>query len=130
MYKSIIKDVIAGGGYDLPALLEKIETLWLRGELTADECEELKEQARAGASAQNSVDILLKLQELETRIKKLEAQGDSTEAAAEEYVAGKWYYAGDKCRENGIDYVCTAPDGVVCVWSPSAYPAYWNEVTA
>ena len=45
-----------------------------------------------------------------------------------EYVAGKWYYEDDKITHNGQKYVCIAPDGVVCVWSPDEYPAYWQLV--
>ena len=45
-----------------------------------------------------------------------------------EYEVGKWYYAGDKISFNGSNYVCIAPDGAVCVWSPADYPAYWEEL--
>lgn len=45
-----------------------------------------------------------------------------------EYVPGKWYYKDDKTTYNGNKYICTAPDGVVCVWSPDEYPAYWQLV--
>lgn len=44
-----------------------------------------------------------------------------------EYVAGKWYYKGDRISYNGAVYVCIAPDGVVCTWNPDEYPAYWLE---
>jgi hypothetical protein len=46
----------------------------------------------------------------------------------DDYVPGKWYYGGDKASFNGKNYVCTAPEGTVCVWSPSEYPTYWREV--
>lgn len=46
----------------------------------------------------------------------------------EEYVIGKWYYAGDRITYKGAVYQCIAPNGVVCVWSPDDYPAYWEAV--
>ena len=127
---SIVKSVIEGGGYDLPAILNKIDVLWVQGNLTGDEKDELKTLARAGATPQTGIDLFSKIQELETRVKALEgsqAEGDSPEATAEEFVEGGWYYNGDKCIWKGTTYVCTAPDGVACVWSPEAYPAYWSS---
>lgn len=46
---------------------------------------------------------------------------------APDYVPGTWYYRGDKVRLNGVLYTCVAPAGAVCVWSPTEYPAYWQE---
>ena len=129
MYE-IVKNVIEGGGYDLPALLTKIDALWVQGDLTDEERQELKEKARAGASPSAKADLFAKLQELEARVKALEegkAEGGSTEAAAEDFVEGRWYYNGDKCIWNGVTYVCIAPAGQVCVWSPEAYPTYWTK---
>lgn len=42
------------------------------------------------------------------------------------YVAGTYYYRGDKVTFAGAVYSCKAPDGVVCVWSPTEYPVYWE----
>lgn len=120
---SIIKKVIARGGYDLSGILTKVETLWAEEELTDGEREELTAAARAGANAQNSVDVLKKLEELDQRVRALE--GNFT-GIGEPYVPGKWYYAGDACVFDGATYVCTAPEGVTCVWSPADYPAYWT----
>ena len=39
------------------------------------------------------------------------------------------YYNGDKITFNEKKYVCIAPDGAPCVWSPEDYPAYWQEKT-
>ena len=36
------------------------------------------------------------------------------------------YYNGDKVTYNGKHYVCIAPDGTACVWSPDVYPSYWQ----
>lgn len=122
----IVLDVIAGGGYDLTDLHAKIEALWVQGRLTTEEKAELMERARVGATPQNSADLFAKLQELEARVKALEEGTDKTEATVEDFTEGRWYYNGDKCKENGTTYVCIAPQGQVCVWSPSAYPAYWE----
>lgn len=128
MYE-IVKNVIEGGSYELSGLLHKIDTLWAQGDLTDDQRDGLKSLARSGASAKEGVDLFAKLQELEARVKALEAgkQEGGAEAAAEDFQEGRWYYNGDKCIWNGETYTCTAPAGVVCVWSPAAYPAYWTK---
>lgn len=46
------------------------------------------------------------------------------------YVAGKWYRTGDTVSFENKTYVCIAPEGMVCTWSPAEYPAYWNEEVA
>ena len=125
----IVLDVIAGGGYDLTDLHTKIEALWVQGRLTTEEKAELMERARDGASAQHSADLFAKLQELEARVKALEEGTDKPAASVEDFVEGRWYYNGDKCNWNGTTYTCIAPAGQVCVWSPEAYPAYWEAVT-
>ena len=53
---------------------------------------------------------------------------DTPNSVYEEYVAGKWYYNGATVRFEDSSYVCTAPEGQVCVWSPTEYPAYWQLV--
>lgn len=75
--------------------------------------------------------MLEKLSDLDRRVKALENASAESEPAEEypEYVAGKWYYKDDKITHSGKRYICIAPDGVVCVWSPEEYPAYWQEVT-
>lgn len=127
---SVVKNVISGGNFNLTAVLEKINILWAEGRLTDDERSELKELARAGATPQEGADLFAKLQELEMRIRALEEK-QSTDASetetATDYVAGHWYYNGDKCIWNGESYICTAPEGTVCVWSPEEYPAYWTK---
>lgn len=47
--------------------------------------------------------------------------------APADYVAGTWYYRGDKVLFNDEVYTCIAPVGVVCVWSPVEYPTYWSR---
>ena len=47
--------------------------------------------------------------------------------APAEYVDGTWYYRGDSVTYAGNVYTCVAPEGVVCVWSPAAFPTYWEK---
>lgn len=131
---NIIKNVIASKDYELKDLLNKIEIIWVRGKITDDQKEELMSMARNGASFDNSVDILRKLEEHDRRLKALEdaaANTGSPETPGEEeiipdYTEGKYYYNGDKVTFEGQKYVCIAPEGVVCVWSPKDYPVYWD----
>lgn len=130
MYQ-IIKNVINRGGYNLSAVLSKIDTVWAEGKITDEQRAELIATARNQASSEADVDIMFKLTELEQRIRALET-GESTDGSAEEYpafVVGKWYYKGDKCSFDGINYTCIAPEGTACVWSPADYPAYWESIT-
>lgn len=134
MMYQIIKNVIGRGDFDLNAVLTKLDTLWSESKLTDEQREELITLARANTKAANSVDVTAKLAELETRVAKLEQSSSAapSEAPTEEYpeyVSGKWYYTGDKVTFGSKRYNCIAPEGQVCVWSPEAYPAYWEEVS-
>ena len=129
--KKLFENVIARGGYDLGVMLKKIDSYHVEGKLTDAEKDELYAQARAGADMQASVDMLAKLEELEKRVRALEEGGSSDSGGSgadepEAYVPGKWYYAGDRVSFEGKRYVCSAPQGVVCVWSPGMFPAYWE----
>ena len=138
MYESI-KNIIEKGNYELADILEKINTVWLKYYITKEQMEELEALAREKANIDNSIDVINKLkeidskmQEFDTRITKLEnpsaEEPEEPEVTYPAYVAGKWYYNGDTCSENGKNYICIAPEGQVCVWSPSEYPQYWQEV--
>lgn len=131
--KNIFMDVIKRGGFDLSGLLAKIDAYHIEGKLTDAEREELILAAREAANPMDGVDVLKKLNELEHRVRALENVEPDPEDPDEpetypEYVPGKWYYAGDKVSFEGLNYVCTAPDGVVCTWSPAEYPAYWEQI--
>lgn len=127
--KTIFENVIARGDYDLTGLLKKIDGYHIEGRLSDAERDELYEKARTGANPAESVDVLAKITELERRVKALEeGQGSGTGSTdVPEYEVGKWYYKDDKVMYDGKKYTCTAPDGVVCVWSPVEYPAYWTQ---
>ena len=123
-----IERVINEGGFVLKEMLSKIDYFFAKGELTTQEYESLAEMARSKAAPSNEADLFAKLQELEARIKALEeGKTESPETTVEEFVSGKWYYNGNKCLWEGKVYTCIAPEGTVCVWSPSDYPAYWSK---
>ena len=131
--KSIFESVISRGEFDLPGLLKKIDSYHIDGKLSDADRDELYIKARERANAAAGVDVMAKLIELERRIKTLEeaSGGSDTDVPSDEYpeyVPGKWYYGGDKCTFEGFRYVCTAPEGQVCTWSPVEYPAYWEIV--
>lgn len=126
---TVVENVIKQGGYNLNDIILKIDTLWVNGSLDNEERDWLISLARSSAKTENSFDVFAKLDELEKRVRTLEKNTDTPTDTEEfpEYQDGKWYYTGDKCSFEGVDYVCIAPDGVVCVWSPSAYPTYWEK---
>lgn len=126
---NIVKSVIESGRFELSDILKKIDTQWLQGSITDDEKAELVALAQGGAKVENSVDIIAKITNLEQRVKALE-EGKTAGGEAEEYadfIVAKWYYAGDKITFNGKQYICIAPVGQVCTWSPADYPTYWQE---
>ena len=134
MNKTVFENVIKRGDYNLTKLLENINKYHIEGNLSDEERDELIVLARNGANSNYSIDVLAKLYEMDSRLKKLEETvsntGDNTGDATEEYpdyVVGKWYYNGDKCSFNGEKYSCIAPEGVVCTWSPNEYPPYWEK---
>lgn len=127
----IVKNVLKKGGYDLNAITRKIKGLWLQGDLTEEQYAELIALAQEGAEVQYSINIVKKIENLEQRIIALEKEDGAkpnVEEAVTVFVEGKWYYTGDKCVWNGKTYTCVAPEGVVCVWSPDVYPAFWEEI--
>lgn len=137
MYE-IIKKVIEAKRFELSDILTKIDTLWVQGSIADEQKGRLVQLAREYANVQNSIDVMAKLEEMNNRLVAVEAEikalkaddslsgGNETEETAEEYTVGKWYYNGNKVSFDGKTYICTAPAGVVCVWSPSEYPAYWE----
>lgn len=124
MYE-IIKAAIGAGHYSLESMLHRIRTFAARGLITDADMSQLEQLARDNASVRADTDLFEKITELEGRIRALEEKnGTQTDSV---YVPGKWYYRGDRVVENGVAYVCIAPENVVCTWSPSGYPAYWEK---
>ena len=124
----VIKDVINTRRYVLADMLHKIDTLWAQGDIDDDQRTELIALAQGNADMTQEVNVLARLEELEQRVRALETGSTEPGEAYPDYVAGKWYYNGDKITFEGVKYKCIAPDGVVCVWSPKEYPVYWELV--
>ena len=124
----IIRDVINTRRYVLADMLHKIDTLWAQGDIDDDQRTELIALAQGNADMTQEVNVLARLEELEQRVRALETGSTEPGEAYPDYVAGKWYYNGDKITFEGGKYKCIAPDGVVCVWSPTEYPTYWELV--
>ena len=143
MYQ-IIKDVITSKRYELNDILKKIDTIWVQGDIDDDQKDELVEMASEYADPEQSYAPLqaqieqafAQIKALEARVAALEA-GESPEPAPEpdewpEYVqptgAHDAYHNGDKITYNGKKYICIAPEGTACVWTPDGYPPYWQAV--
>lgn len=137
----IIKSVIESKRYELTDMLTKIDTIWVQGDLADEQRTELIALAQQNAQPENSYAPLQaqidkafeQIAALAARVAALEA-GESTEPEpGEEWPEYKTptgahdaYYNGDKVTYNGKHYVCIAPDGTACVWSPDVYPSYWQ----
>lgn len=131
--KPMIESTILSGDYELDKILSSIDLYHIEGSLTDEERRELIDLARENAKSQYKEEdittIILQLHDLDERVKKLEQGGsEPVQKKYEEYKAGKWYYNGNGVTFEGKKYDCIAPEGVVCVWSPAEYPAYWQEV--
>lgn len=130
----VVKNVIESKNYDLTDILGKIETVWVQSRITDEQKMELILLAQENAKAENSIDILSKLYDLDRRVTALENKekmDESTEDGAESptyppYTTGAWYYNGDIVEFDGQNHKCIAPEGVVCTWSPAEYPPYWE----
>lgn len=143
MYE-VIRNVIRSKDFELKDILNKINTVWIRGDITEEQMTELTELARNNARAENSYaplqeqidNAISRIDKLEERIAKLENAGETEEPTEltpeEEYPEYKQpagahdaYKTGDKITYNGKKYICKM-DG--CVWNPDTYPAGWEEV--
>lgn len=136
---NIVKDVINGGNFELGNITKKIKALWLDDSLSDDEMAELINLAQDRANFKNSLDLYEKVIDLDKRVRVVEEKlaekdkvedgtEDNTEVIYPEYEVGKVYYSGDMITFEGAIYMCIAPEGQVCVWSPSEYPAYWEII--
>lgn len=154
MFK-IFKNVIENSDFDLRDILKKIEESYIKSDISEEEKTNLEELAREKAKPENSYASLQKqiddlYSELNTLKSTVEANAQGTSAlkeaveelggtvtepeipVAEEYPEYKQptgahdaYHVGDKITFNGKKYVCKLDN---CVWSPSEYPATWEEV--
>lgn len=155
--KIILENVINEGRYDLSDMIKKIETVWVQGDISEEDKNGLIELARKKANPEYSYDplkeqieqalekILALEKSFESLTKTVEALKESVKKLGSEveipdidpieypeYIkptgAHDAYYNGDKVTFEEKHYKCIAPDGAPCVWSPSEYPDYWEEV--
>ena len=136
MYK-IAKNVIGTGRYQLEKMMKQLSSLWLQGDLTDGQYDELKQMAQENATPEyDMANMNERISKLEER--KFAAQEaapgtdigrpDSAEKDWPDYIPGHNYLNGERCTFEGKRYVSTLPAGVaVNVWSPAAYPTYWRE---
>lgn len=139
---SILKNVIISGDFNLDSMLTKIQTMWAQSRINEEEMEELTGLARGNAKVSNDLDFKDLVLQHDQMIRALflavadlkAGTGDNSavdgvdEEDVPEFVVGKTYYADDVVKFNDKLYVCIAPAGAVCVWSPADYPVYWEEI--
>ena len=140
MYE-LFKNVIINQSFVLSDLLNKINAIWIQGAITDEQKTELITMAQTTAKVDEHVDFSSTFAALNARITVLEQKlnkllensnvEESTQPDAyAEFITGKTYYTGDRIiYTDGVVYECIAPQGAVCVWSPTDYPAYWKTVT-
>ena len=141
---NVLKTVISSRRYELADMLEKIDFIWAQGEISLEERLQLISDAQNNAMAENSIDVLKSLYDLNRRVAEVEKQiaelkeEENSDTPTEEetetptyppYEDGKWYQNGDIVEIDGLVYKCIAPIDTVCVWSPYEYPAYWEIQT-
>ena len=141
----LIKTVIANRTYtDLNVLLEKLKRLWVQGDLTEAQYDELTAMARGNDpvkeyAVQAEIDRLwIAVRDLQTSVAALaqpvEVPEPGEEPDPEPAAVPGWvqptgahdaYQTGDKVLYNGTVYESLI-DGNV--WAPDVYPAGWNAV--
>ena len=147
---SIIKDVIEKSNFELVDILSKINKLWVEGNLSEEERDELVNLARTNANPDNSYAPLQKqIEEVYKEITSLKGLIDGLDARVlaiekgspqepidppveEEYPEYKQptgahdaYNVGDKITFEGKKYECLING---CVWNPHDYPQGWKLV--
>ena len=128
--KGIFEQTILRGGFDLAAVLERIDLYNVEAKITDEERESLYALARQHAAPQYNYDA--EIEAIWAAIRELQQaqeEGGGTEPTDEwpEYVqptgAHDAYGVGDKITWNGKHYICVLAN---CVWSPSVYPKAWE----
>lgn len=140
MYE-IIKDVINSGKYSLADMIKKIDTIWIQGDITEDQKNELKDLATANAPREEDDNELLKrivgrVEILEEKVATLENGGTKPEPPTDECPewtaydgvnAGK-YMTGAKVTHRDKKYVSLVDNNI---WEPGIFgtETVWKEVT-
>lgn len=127
--KTIFENVIKKGGYDLTALLNKIDTYHIEGKITDTERDELYALARVNPVAQ--YDYKGEIDRLWVAIRELQKGNTTTEGTT----ASEWrqptgahdaYMKGDiMIYTDGKIYKSLIDNNV---WSPDVYPDGWELV--
>ena len=127
--------------FKLEEILRRIEFFYAKGEITDLDRENLIAFARQKAAEALDIDpkaeiqaIVLKLREIEARLKAVEDQLQPEPSPEPEPEIPEWvqptgahdaYNVGDKVRYKGKVYESTINGNV---WSPEVYPQGWEEV--
>ena len=124
MYDTFIS-AIQAGGFDLPAMLRKIDEYYIRGEIDADQRDELQEEARTRARGEQTYDVTSEIEALWAAVRALQelhaddaANTPSDEARPYTQPTGAHdaYQIGDVVSYNGktgyikADYVRVTPE--------------------
>ena len=123
------KNVISKGGYDLTALLKKIDMYNIEGKITDEERTELYALARVNPEAQ--YDFKKEIERLWEAVRalqsneKTEGNTDTTKGFVQPTGAHDAYMIGDKVMYNGKVYESLIDNNV---WSPDTYPAGWELI--
>ena len=132
--KGIVEQTILRGGFDLAAMLERIDLYNVEAKISDEERESLYALAREHARPQYNYEA--EIEAIWAAIRELQQaqeEGGGTEPTDEwpEYVqptgVHNAYTVGNKITFNGKRYVCKM---YVCVWSPAVYPKAWEEQAA
>jgi hypothetical protein len=137
MIKETLLTSINLGDFELEDMLERIDTEYVRGNLTAEDLNELTTAARQFADPRKSLPTAdERLSELERRVACLEKALNLSESGVvvdDEFVeflpptsADKTYMTGDKVKFLGERYICKVDN---TVFNPLAMPESWEKVT-
>ena len=132
--KAIFQNVIAKGGYDLSALLQKIDIYHIEGKLSDADRDELYAAARKAPVAQ--YDYRDEIEKLWAAVRQLQEagksdvtdepeNGDTYPAFVQPTGAHDAYQVGDLVTYNGQRYRCQLAN---CVWSPDVLPSAWEVI--
>ena len=137
--KTIFEQVISRGGFDLSALLARIDEYHIEGKLDDDERDALYAAARENAKAEYDCSaeiesLWVAMRDIRARLTTLEGESsEETQEPADEWPeftqpagAHDAYYTGDKITYKGKRYVCIMPENVACTYSPDVYPEGWE----
>lgn len=140
----VMKMIIGHGEYELSDMISRIDAMYVKGRISMEEMDVLKEMAREKAKAENSYAPIQEqvnkafemIANLQKQIDEMKENGSSGGGeTTDEWPnwrqptgAHDAYYAGMKMTyTDGKRYTCIAPDGVACVWGPDVMTGYWME---